>query len=114
MTDQEVLPLIEATMDRSNPREWYYALFDYGAMLKTRTKINRKSVHYHKQGAFTGSNREIRGRILKLMLARTSIPRHELIAEMRGDYRQVLDNVEQLQTEGFLVCDGDTDTLSIA
>jgi len=113
VTDRDVLSLIEATLDRTNPREWYYALFDYGAMLKTRSiNLNSKSIHYRKQSEFEGSNREMRGQILRVLLSRSLLSKSELVAETKGDYKQVLDNVQQLQTEGFLTIDGDT--LSIA
>ena len=32
--DREILPLVDQTLDRERPRPWYYALMDYGAMLK--------------------------------------------------------------------------------
>ena len=32
--DREILPLVDQTLDRQRPRPWYYALMDYGAMLK--------------------------------------------------------------------------------
>ncbi len=31
--DSLIIPLVEKTMDRENPREWYYALMDYGTRL---------------------------------------------------------------------------------
>ena len=34
--DDELLPLVEQTMDREDPRKWYNALMDYGSMLKRR------------------------------------------------------------------------------
>ena len=34
VTDREILPLVERTLDREEPRDWYYALMDYGATLK--------------------------------------------------------------------------------
>ena len=34
VNDQEIIPLIEKTLDRSHPRQWYNALMDYGARLK--------------------------------------------------------------------------------
>ena len=37
--DAEILPLIAKTVDKSDPRQWYYALMDYGAMLKKRCEI---------------------------------------------------------------------------
>ena len=31
--NRELLPLVDQTLDRKQPRPWYYALMDYGAML---------------------------------------------------------------------------------
>lgn len=112
VSDQEILPLVDATMDRKDARQWYYALFDYGAMLKVRVKINSKSAYHRKQGAFHGSNREMRGQILRLLLSYESLSKYELVAEVKRDYTNVLDNVHQLQKEGFLTIDGDN--ISIA
>jgi hypothetical protein len=41
--EREILPLVDLTLDKENPREWFYALMDYGAMLKKRlqTPIGR-------------------------------------------------------------------------
>lgn len=64
--DSELLPLIRDTLDYENPREWYYALMDYGSFLSTViANPNTKSRHYVKQSKFTGSDRQIRGRILR-------------------------------------------------
>ena len=30
MPDREILPLVAQTLDQENPRDWYYALMDYG------------------------------------------------------------------------------------
>lgn len=64
--DSELIPLIRETLDYENPREWYYALMDYGSFLSTVTENpNTKSKHYVKQAKFAGSDRQIRGRILR-------------------------------------------------
>ena len=34
VSDKEILPLIEQMLDRKDPRKWYWALMDYGVMLK--------------------------------------------------------------------------------
>ena len=66
--DRDILPLIEATLDRENPREWYYALMDYGAALsKWVTNPNRRSRQYVRQSPFENSNRQVRGRILRVL-----------------------------------------------
>ena len=30
VSDREIMPLVARTLDRHNPREWYYALMDFG------------------------------------------------------------------------------------
>ena len=56
--DAELLRLVEASLDRENPRRWYYALMDYGAALKKQIpNPNRRSAHYVKQSTFRGSLR---------------------------------------------------------
>lgn len=66
--DEELLPYVEKTLDRKNPREWYYALMDYGVYLKSRMpNPSRKSVHYRKQSHFEGSDRQARGHVLRML-----------------------------------------------
>jgi len=69
ISDTELLSLAEQTIDRSSPRIWYYALTDYGAMLKSKgiNPIN-KSKSYNKQSKFQGSDRQIRGEIIRQLL----------------------------------------------
>ncbi|MFA5354028.1 MAG: hypothetical protein WC291_07350, partial [Thermodesulfovibrionales bacterium] len=62
--DTEIYPLVELTLDRQDPRQWYYGLMDYGSLFrKTRHNPNRKSAHYSKQSRFEGSRRQLRGRV---------------------------------------------------
>jgi len=77
--DKDLMPLIEKTVDQENPREWYYALMDYGVHLKkTHKNPSRKSKHHVKQSKFEGSDRQIRGRILEQLLALGKCTREEL------------------------------------
>ncbi len=67
--DRRILPLVEQTLDRKRPREWYWALMDYGAQLpKVVANPNRRSRHYVRQAKFEGSTRQLRGRVLRLVL----------------------------------------------
>lgn len=69
VSDAELLPIIERTLDQKNPRDWYAALMDYGAMLKsTKPNPSRKSKHHTSQSKFKGSVREVRGDILRTLL----------------------------------------------
>ena len=66
--DKELLPLIAQTLDRENPRDWYYALMDYGVMLKKQlVNPSRQSKHHVRQSPFEGSDRQIRGAIVRLL-----------------------------------------------
>ena len=63
-----------------DPREWSYALFDYGATELGDKRINRRSRHYSRQSAFEGSFRSFRTQALRHVLAQenTSLSRAEL------------------------------------
>ncbi len=87
ISDKDILALVEKTLpnnlqtssshsehpDRS-VRDWYYALMDYGTMLKRDHRAqklidpSRHSKHYKKQSAFKGSNRELRAALLRSIL----------------------------------------------
>ena len=68
VSDHELVPLIMKTMDFTDPRSWFYALTDYGVMLKkTIGNVSQKSKTYTKQSIFSGSNRQLRGQIVKLL-----------------------------------------------
>lgn len=69
VTDKQLLPLVTDTIDIENPREWFWALMDYGTHLKaTVGNLSRQSKHYTKQSKFQGSKRQIRGQVLKVLL----------------------------------------------
>jgi A/G-specific adenine glycosylase len=68
--DGDIFPILEAALDRENPRRWYYALMDYGAALKRLIpNPGRRSAHYVKQSPFEGSFRQARGKALRALLA---------------------------------------------
>lgn len=71
VADAEILPLVERTLDAMNPRRWFYALMDYGVMLKkSRPNPSRRSAHHAIQARFEGSDRQARGRIVKALAER--------------------------------------------
>ncbi len=68
VADAELMQIIEKTLDIAKPREWYWALMDYGSMLKrSQVKVHTKSTTYTKQSKFKGSNRQMRGEIMRHM-----------------------------------------------
>lgn len=101
--DSEILALVEQTMDRRNPRHWYYALMDYGSMLKeTIPNPNRRSAHYTRQGPFEGSNRQIRGRLVKRLLSSGPMEEKALCECLGADCDRISKIVKDLEGEGFL------------
>jgi A/G-specific adenine glycosylase len=102
--DKEILPLVQGTLDTRSPRRWFHALMDYGAMLKSeKHNPNRRSAHYNRQAPFQGSNREIRGLILKTLLEKPELPEVELIRAVAKSPERVRSIIAQLTKEGFLV-----------
>jgi A/G-specific adenine glycosylase len=70
VADRELIPILDETLDRRDPRSWYWALMDYGAALKKVTvNPNRKSAHYTRQSRFEGSFRQLRGNLIKSLLS---------------------------------------------
>ncbi|MFX1235972.1 MAG: A/G-specific adenine glycosylase [Promethearchaeota archaeon] len=107
ISDEEILPLVKKTLDFANPREWYYALMDYGVMLKkTHPELHKKSTHYRKQAKFEGSNREIRGKVLKMILREKNINETEIFKEVQRDRGTIREILNVLEDEGFMKKNG--------
>ncbi len=111
VSDAEVLTVVERTLDRKHPREWFWALMDYGTYLKSQGYgRNMVSKHYTKQAAFRGSVRELRGAIIRelskqgldLDILRQTIPDERLAAVL-----------EKLVQEGLVVQNGNRYALPV-
>lgn len=110
INDKDIMTIVKKTIDNKNPREWYYALMDYGVMLKKiHPELNKKSAHYRKQTPFNGSTRQVRGELLKLLIKEgkmeiTKIQEKSKIKDMKR-IKKILD---QLKKEGFIEIKEDT------
>lgn len=101
--DRKILPHIEDTLDRSNPREWYYALMDYGSMLpKVTVNANRRSKHYTVQSTFEGSDRQIRGAVIRALLATPRQTVSELSVTLSAPQSRLKPLLDILLAEGFI------------
>lgn len=74
VSDKEVADVLqrlnEVALARATPRQWYWALMDYGSYLKAvHGNASRKSKSYKVQSKFNGSNRQLRGQIIRLLSA---------------------------------------------
>jgi A/G-specific adenine glycosylase len=103
VTDAEILPLVERTLDRDNPRQWYWALMDLGTNLKKKiSNPNRKSTAYVKQAPFAGSDRRIRGMILKYLLENAPAREKTIVDHISEEPVRVRRIISALENEGFL------------
>jgi A/G-specific adenine glycosylase len=121
--DTDILPLVEITLDRDNPRDWYYALMDYGSWVKrTQPNPSRRSKHHTTQTPFEGSHRQIRAQVLRVLLRPTTGDPSPAdagsgkgggldLARITGllpdlDLEEVENVLAELVDEGFLVLSG--------
>lgn len=112
VSDTDIYALVEETIDSKRPREWFYALYDYGTMLKStlgkeRSALHKQSKHYSKQSAFKGSNRELRSSIVKHALAHPSKPLtaeslYKTLKASAHPLESVRKNLLALEKEGFI------------
>jgi A/G-specific adenine glycosylase len=108
VTDKEILLLVGETLDRRNPRDWYYALMDYGSYLgKTRENPNRRSRQYKKQSPFEGSVRQVRGKVLSYMVRNGNTLTRDLYSEIDLPPERIDPVLASLVDEGFIVMEGD-------
>jgi A/G-specific adenine glycosylase len=70
VTDKEILARVTKTLPKAHAREWYAALMDYGSYLKkTVGNHNARTKNYQKQSTFKGSDRQLRGAILRSLVS---------------------------------------------
>lgn len=93
--DTQVRRALQQTLDLEYPREFYWALMDYGADLKAQGMRNsRQSKHYKKQSPLEGSVRQVRGEIIRKLTHR-DMSDDELRRAVEADarYPQALDGL---------------------
>jgi len=101
--DEQLLPIIEKTIDQKNPREWFYALMDYGSVLgRAVTNPNRRSQHYALQSKFEGSRRQLRGAVLRLVLQHHKVPVRALPSTLKTSVKIIGQILGELEQEGFI------------
>lgn len=109
--DKELSAVVELVLDRENPREWYWALMDYGRYLKQhhggKLDVSR---HYKKQTPLKGSVREMRGRIIRQLIGgEQTVDTLKLAAGADERFEGALTN---LIDEGMVVRHGRTISLT--
>ena len=104
--DSVLLPLVEQSMDRRRPREWFYALMDYGTFLargadRSAATASRRSSRYRRQAAFEGSLRQLRGKVLDVLISEREATEARVKTLLGSDPR-LEEALAQLVSEGFI------------
>lgn len=103
VSDAEIQTVLERVYPVGDARRWYAALMDYGAHLKqSGIRINARARAYTKQSTFRGSDREVRGALLRALATQ---PRTRTYLEgIVGDDRRVqaTTQLQKLQAEGMV------------
>lgn len=104
VSDAAILELVAKTLPREQSKEWYYALMDYGVFLKKQHGNNTmQSKHYTKQSAFAGSDRQIRGAIIKVLANSKPLTERALYSQLFQYKRaRVATQIARLTKEGML------------
>ena len=98
ISDKKLLKLLPLLRGKTSSRSFYSALMDYGAMLKGKgVKLNAKSKHYTKQKPFKGSDREVRGAILRVLAQGHSL------TTLKFETSRISNALQQLQSEKMIV-----------
>lgn len=105
ITDTEIFEVMHDMGDISEPGEWYAALMDYGSTLPRIIKHNpnTRSKHYAKQSKFKGSDRQIRGKILDILLEQSKISKEKLFKKLGTEDEHHQNILNQLEKENFIM-----------
>lgn len=99
--DRELIPLIEAAAAGQDPREWHWALMDFGVHIKkTHKNPARRSAGYVRQSKFEGSPRQVRGAILRALYEGSPI------GALPYDQMRMKDALRALQRDGLIAKSG--------
>ena len=102
--DEQILPLVEQTLDKKNAKRWYNALMDYGAHLKSLYgNPSRHSLHHTKQLTFAGSDRQIRGQILITLLSDRKIQIVTLAKKLKVKVSRLVPILNKMSKEKLIL-----------
>lgn len=102
IADVEIINMVAQTLDKTQPREWMYALMDYGSHLKSQGKAhNARSKSFARQSKFQGSVREVRGSIMKFFAEKSILNAKNVL-----EFENIFDNDRVQKALAGLTKDG--------
>lgn len=107
VSDSSILPLVEHYVYKKKPSIWYQALMDYGtALKKLYGNPSRRSGAWRKQGLFEGSDRQIRGALVRLLVDKERITVDEAAGAVNQPPQKIQELALALSREGLIRYDG--------
>lgn len=104
VSEAELQDCVSRTVDHERPREWYWALMDYGTYVKERYgNQNQRAATYQKQSPFRGSVREVRGAVIRALSSDGWSSTAALLALFPETPERVESVLHSLQQEGLVV-----------
>lgn len=101
--DADIVKVMGKTLDRPY-RDWFNALMDYGAFLKgTGENDNKRSRHYVRQSAFSGSERQVRGGVIRLLAQKEGRTLSDLSRSLNEGKARVSNVLSRLECEGMIL-----------
>lgn len=101
IADKDLVPHIEAAAAGQDPREWHWALMDYGSHIKKLHKNPaRRSTSHVRQSKFEGSVRQVRGAILRALHEGKSLK------ELPYELKRMKAALAALQKDGLIAKQG--------
>lgn len=101
VSDAVILQKVQATLDTTQPRQWYYALMDYGTFVKQQYGNHLNMALQHKrQSNFYGSRRQLRGSIVRILTQKQVMTIDELEALINDP--RTLNVIDDLCRDGLL------------
>ena len=114
LSDSDLYDIARQLMPRGKSREWHYALMDYSsiALPKQMKHIPPKT----RQTRFEGSQRQIRGEIIRRLTSQKSVAVSDIAGALDRSAEDVVQAAEAMAREGLVtilrqrirLCDGDS------
>ncbi|MCX8124460.1 MAG: A/G-specific adenine glycosylase [Spirochaetes bacterium] len=82
VADVLILPLLQSTMDKANPKRFYNALMDTGAYIKQHYNYSRHSTQYKVQSPYHSSLRKVRGDIVRFLVHNGTVHKEVLLQHL--------------------------------
>jgi A/G-specific adenine glycosylase len=102
VSDEDLRQIVAASLPPENAREWYWALMDYGTHLKQTVGAQLHRVKNHRpQTRFEGSRRQVRGRVLKMLLERGRVTPENLALLIPDERLRAV--CDELMHEGLII-----------